>query len=267
MKLILNADDFGLDPETVEATIACFAEGALTSATIMPTAPAVSAAVEFARGHPEFSFGVHLTFTGDGSERPLCEPGEISGLVDETGSLRRTRELRIQALLGRLSVSEIAREMTAQIAFVRSHDVPVSHVDSHRHLHKLGPFRGALRRVLPQFAIRRVRTAQDVYLGRPMTNATYWLGKRWGGSLRANFVSTDHFYMPSSTGDVDWSTQLIGRMGRLRGNTLEVGVHPGIEGWRSAERRAVMEFAALARHGGHELVAWTAIQSTRTEGG
>ena len=42
MRLVLNADDFGYSDDTVEATIECFACGALTSATIMPAMPAAA---------------------------------------------------------------------------------------------------------------------------------------------------------------------------------------------------------------------------------
>ena len=64
MRIVVNADDFGASAETVEATIECLEEGALTSATIMPTMPAVDDALAYARDRPDRSFGVHLTFVG-----------------------------------------------------------------------------------------------------------------------------------------------------------------------------------------------------------
>ena len=59
-KLVINADDFGLSDHTVEYTIKGFECGALTSATIMAGLPATAKAVEFAKAHPQFSFGVHF---------------------------------------------------------------------------------------------------------------------------------------------------------------------------------------------------------------
>ena len=72
MRVILNADDFGSSPDTLTATIECFEEGALTSATIMPGMPATEQALAFARSRPDLSFGVHLTLVGDGVERPIA---------------------------------------------------------------------------------------------------------------------------------------------------------------------------------------------------
>src|SRR5262245_26642107 len=148
MRIITNADDFGFSDDTVEATIGCFESGALTSATIMPRMPATERALEYARTHPEHSFGVHLTYVSDGVEAPVLPPSEIPGLVGEDGLFKNSNVVRVMALLRRLSVDEIQRETEAQIRRVVDAGVAVSHVDSHGHLHKFGPFRDALRRVL-----------------------------------------------------------------------------------------------------------------------
>ena len=259
MRIVLNADDFGASAETVAATIECFEEGALTSATIMPTMPAADEALAYARDRPDRSFGVHLTFTGNGDERCAADPGDVPALVDEAGRFPAARPVRLRALLRRLPVAQLEREIAAQLAVVESRGVEISHVDSHRHLHKLAPFQAALRNVLPRFGIERVRSVQDVYLSRPLLGATYWVGPVWRRPLRRSFRTTDHFYMPASTGDLAWADDLLGRVGELPGATLEVGVHPGPDGWRDDERRSATSLSARARELGHELVSWREI--------
>jgi predicted glycoside hydrolase/deacetylase ChbG (UPF0249 family) len=259
VRIVVNADDFGSSDETVAATIQSFEEGALTSATIMATMPAAEAALAYARDRPDVSFGVHLTFVGNGDERCAAAPGDIPGLVDEAGRFPPATPVRLRALLRRLPVGQLEREIAAQLSLVRSNGVEISHVDSHRHLHKLAPFRTALRRVLPRFGIERVRTVQDVYLSRPLLGATYWVGPVWRRPLRRSFRTTDHFYMPASTGDLGWADSLLQRVGELPGVTLEVGVHPGFDGWRDDERRSVTSMSAYARELGHELASWREI--------
>jgi predicted glycoside hydrolase/deacetylase ChbG (UPF0249 family) len=259
VQIIVNADDFGANRENFEATVDCFASGGLTSATIIPQMPASPDALRFAREHPEFSFGVYLTLTGDGEERPLADPAAVPSLVDSAGRLRPTRDVRLDALMGRLSTNEIEVEVAAQLEAVRSHGVRISHVDSHRHLHKLAPFHEALRRALPRYGIRRVRNIQDVYLARPYARFTYWAGPRWRRRLVAAFATTDHFYMPASTRDVAWHECLVERCRSLDGATLEVGVHPGYDGWREDERITAIAFAQRARDEGHTLATWDAI--------
>jgi len=257
VKVILNADDFGLSAETVGATIGCFARGALTSATIMAKMPATGDAIAFARSRPEFSFGVHLTFVGEGAETSLCAAEEIPDLVDAGGRFRPTNAVRRDALLGRVPVDQIARELEAQITVVRDQGVPVSHVDSHRHLHKFGPFREALRQVLPRLGIELVRNVQDVYVRRPIRSPTYWIGPIWRRRLMRSFETTDHFFMATGRREGEWAEGLLHRVRKLRGSSLEIGVHPGLEeDWRAQEAASVQAFAERARDEGHELVSW-----------
>jgi hypothetical protein len=257
MLVVVNADDFGSSSDTVRATIECFEAGALTSATIMPGMPATDEAFAFARTRPDLSFGVHLTLTGDGAERPLA--AGLPGLTRPDGSFLPTRTIRLRALARRLPQDELERELTAQIELVRGAGVPVSHVDSHRHLHKLGSVRAALARVLPRFGIERVRNVQDVYLNRPLTSATYWLGPLWRRGVERLAATTTHFYMPTGLDDVNWHGRLLEHMRKLNGS-LEVGVHPGFDDpWRNDERLSVLAFAAAAGSNGHQLVGWSDI--------
>jgi chitin disaccharide deacetylase len=257
VRVILNADDFGHSDETVRATIACFTAGALTSATIMARMPATQDALAFARSRTEFSYGVHLTFVGDGIETPLSPPAAIPALVDEHGRFRRTNEVRRDALLGRLPVDQIAREAEAQIAAVRDEGVEVSHVDSHRHLHKFGPFREALKQVLPRFGITRLRNVQDVYVRRPVRSPTFWIGPIWRRRLMHSFATTDHFFMGTGEAEGPWADGLLERVGDLGARSLEIGVHPGTEEpWRAQEGRSVEQFAAAAKEREYELITW-----------
>lgn len=258
MRVILNADDFGASEETLRATIDCFEAGALTSATIMVGMERTDAAIAYARAHPEYTFGLHLRLVADGDARPLAGPDAVPALVDEDGRFLSTRKIRVLALRGRLPADQLEREIVAQLGALVSAGVPVSHVDSHRHVHKLPQVATALRRTLPRFGITKVRAVQDVYLKRPLGKPTYWIGPVWQRRLAASFQTTSHMYMPSSAHDVGWSAPLLARCERLNGGALEVGVHPGYatETWRDEERRSVLEFAADARAAGHELVSW-----------
>jgi hypothetical protein len=260
VQVIVNADDFGISHEATEATIACFAAGGLTSATIMAGGAAAEEALAFARDNPQHSFGAHLVFVGDGEDVPLAPAGEVPALVDTEGRLLPTSEIRRRALLGRLPAAQLATEAALQIDRIRAAGVPVGHVDSHRHVHKLRPFREALRQVLPRFGITRVRSVQDVYLGRALGSPTYWLGRAWQRDIARSFVTTAHFYMPSSTLDVGWAPTLLERMAGLSGTTIEVGVHPGTaEEWRVRESADVVAFTAAAVAAGHELTTWGAV--------
>src|SRR5262245_48402366 len=89
MRIVTNADDFGQDDDTVRATIECFENGSLTSATIMANMPGTASAVEFARSRPKLSFGVHLTYVlGVGNEAPVSDPKQLPSLCGGDGLFR-----------------------------------------------------------------------------------------------------------------------------------------------------------------------------------
>ena len=254
MRLILTADDFGLDQDTVAATTECFEMGALTSASIMARMPATAAAVEYARRRPDLSFGVHLTYVRDTVEAPLSDPETIPALVGPDGNFLPSNTVRMRALNRRIPIEQIVRETEAQLAFVRDQNIAVSHVDSHGHLHKFGIFREALCQVLPRFGIHKVRSVQDIYLRRLWKSPTYWFGVVWRHSIRKQFVTTDHLYLCGATMDSDWPARLLAK--HLDGS-LEIGVHPGHkEDWRRHECASIKELVILAREYNHKLIGW-----------
>jgi predicted glycoside hydrolase/deacetylase ChbG (UPF0249 family) len=254
VRVVVNADDFGFSEDTVESTIAAIEAGHVTSATLMPGMPASEQAIAFARNNPQVSFGVHLTFVGDGEERPVSAPVDVPALVDSAGALRRTNRVRLAAAVGRLPIEQLEREIVAQVEWFRTRGLDVSHVDSHRHLHKYAPFRDALARALPRLGITRVRNVQDIYLGRPLVSPTVWFGRHWRAELMKQFVTTHHFYMPASAGDTSW-TEILGRLSA--GETLEIGVHPGLlDEWRVAESRGAEHFARASAVQGVTFADW-----------
>lgn len=257
LQLIVNADDFGKSDETVAATIECFDAGALTSATIMPGMPATESAIAFALERPELDYGVHLVFTGEAGERPVSDPELVPCLVGDDGSLLSARTVRMKALLGKLVPEQLVREIQAQVGIVLEAGVPVSHVDSHRHLHKFAPFRSALAGVLPRLGIARVRAVQDVYLKPAWRSPTYWLRNRWRAQIRRAFETTDHFFMASTT-EPPWAGPLLEVLRGVGAGSIEVGVHPGREEpWRDRDRIAALELASL--RDGIERVDWRTI--------
>ena len=116
MRIITNADDFGMDADTTAATIDCFQAGALTSASIMPKMPATDLAVEFALKNPQFSFGVHLTFVCDTVESPISPREKLPALVGSDGRFLPSQTVRklAGARLNDLS-RRLANETVAQI--------------------------------------------------------------------------------------------------------------------------------------------------------
>jgi predicted glycoside hydrolase/deacetylase ChbG (UPF0249 family) len=259
MKVILHADDFGYDDDTSRATIELLNRGILTSATIMVNSPAANTAIAYAKGHPDKSFGVHLTYV-DGL-KPISSPKDIPSLVDETGVFLPSDKIRKKAMLFSLRTAEIERETAAQLQALTSSGVAVSHVDSHGHIHKFPQMLYALGRMkqIPT----RLRRVQNIFLSRPKMGANRILNLMFAQYIQRSFRTTDYFYMPANHFDIHWGEQLLQQMDKLPINaTLEIGVHPGYqESWRQHEFSDVCHFAELLHHSPqHQLITWQKIE-------
>lgn len=259
-EMIINADDFGHDSDSVLATIECFRAGALTSATIMPKMPATEMAVQFARENPQHAYGVHLTFVRDTVESPVADPRLIPALVGNNGAFHPSHQLRLMALSGNIPVDQLCIEIAAQIERLIDCGIPISHVDSHGHLHKFKPFVQALAQTLPRYGLSRVRNVQNQYTVTPLKSPTYWMGPYWRRRIMNHFVTTPHFFMGTNTNDPQWMEKILTRP--LNG-VLEVGFHPGSplhgEAWRNNERLACLAFALEARRHRVSLISWNDI--------
>lgn len=262
MKVILHADDFGYDKDTLKATIDCFDKGALTSCTIMVNCEASEEALEYARQHPEFSFGVHLTYVDE--LKPVASIKDIPSLVGAEGKFLPSNQVRKLAMALRIPKKQIVIESQAQIDKMEKAGIKVSHLDSHGHLHKFFSFLFALKYLkVGGGEVKQVRSTQNVFLNYPLkTSPIYWLNKYFRWYLKRNFKSPQYFYMSANSMDTRWSDAIIAQMDKLPQDAIiEIGVHPGYkEEWRRHEYDDIIEFANKLRASGkHEMINWNQI--------
>ena len=228
-KLIINADDFGFDDETVDWTIKGFEARKITSATVMAGMPATERAVEYAKAHHQFSFGAHLYLV---DEKPMSDPTKIPSMIDpRTGKLWATRQFIIRNFLGLVKVADIKAEMKSQIEALKAMGLRISHVDGHGHNHRLPQSIRALQELQSEGVIgEKIRRCQNLYFGKPGL-----LGRLINGPmqkrLNQSFKMTDYFLMTAGhTQDEKWFSKAVAN---LPHGVTEIGIHPGkSELWR-----------------------------------
>ena len=128
MKLIVNADDFGLTRGVNLGIVEAFQQGILSSTTIMPGMEAASHAVELAQQNPGLKVGLHFRLTAG---RPLAR--DVPTLLDDNND-----QFRNQTRFWKnrdMNPDEIERELCAQIQTCLDTGLPLSHLDSHHHCH------------------------------------------------------------------------------------------------------------------------------------
>ena len=259
MKVILHADDFGFDKDTLDATIDCFERGALTSCTVMVNCEASDEAFAYARLHPEISFGVHLTYV-DGL-KPVMPVKEIPSLVDKDGLFLPSDVVCRLSMMLRLPKKEILAESQAQIDKIEAAGIKVSHLDSHGHQHKFLSILWSLKNLkVGGKLVKKIRASQNVYVEAPSHKTpVYWLNKYFNWYLKHTFRNPEYFYMSANNMDTGWADCILEQMNHLpQDAVIEIGVHPGHkEEWRQHEYDDIIDFATKLRASGkHQIINW-----------
>ncbi|RKN72938.1 polysaccharide deacetylase family protein [Paenibacillus ginsengarvi] len=149
--LILNCDDFGQSLAANKAIMHLLEEGKVSSATIMPPAPAFREAAEWARSRPHLPLGLHLTLTSEFSGLRWKSLTGRASLHDESGFMHRTVADFEQYALAK----DVKTEMRAQFQAVKKAGLRIIHVDNHMgSLYGLATGRSFLPHVLWQCAKR-----------------------------------------------------------------------------------------------------------------
>jgi predicted glycoside hydrolase/deacetylase ChbG (UPF0249 family) len=105
VRLIVNADDFGIAEAVNRGIAEAFDRGIVTSTSIMATGPAFEHAVDLARSRPGLAVGAHLVLT---EQRPLVGPDAAPTLVGPDGRFpAHLTQLLGKHLRGRISLTEV----------------------------------------------------------------------------------------------------------------------------------------------------------------
>jgi hopanoid biosynthesis associated protein HpnK len=141
-RLIVNADDFGLTAGVNRAICELHATGVLTSATLMARAGATDEAIVIARENPTLGVGCHVVLV-DGVP-VLSARTQVPLLADRKSSQLRSGLpgfLRGLYLGGKRIefCAQIEAEARAQIEFLQSQGLALTHIDAHKHTHMFPP--------------------------------------------------------------------------------------------------------------------------------
>ena len=130
MLLIVNADDAGMCHSVNQATIASLERGLVTSASVMVPPPWFAEIAEYAKRHPGYDFGVHLTLTSEWRDYrwgPILGARAVPSLCAPDGCLWPTDEL----MLAHAQPEEVLAEACAQIDRFIDVGIAPTHLDCH----------------------------------------------------------------------------------------------------------------------------------------
>lgn len=154
MKIIINADDFGYSKAVNEAIDLCMVQGLISSTTLMANMPFASEAVNRAcLNKYEECIGAHITLTeGKALSRSILN---CNRLVDKDGFFQIKRNSLFW--FTKSEGNAIKEEIDAQISWLKSKGLRISHVDSHHHIHTEFLVLILLCKVCKKYGITKIR--------------------------------------------------------------------------------------------------------------
>jgi hopanoid biosynthesis associated protein HpnK len=159
LKLIVNADDFGISEKVNEGILKAHEVGILTSASIMANGAAFEHAISICRRIPSLDLGIHLTLV---EEEPVIRANQVRSLVDASGRLHRhAATFTRKYFTGKIRLQEVERELEAQVRKVMSRGIKVSHLDSHQHLHMLPQVLRLTIKLAKKYGIEAIRLPHE----------------------------------------------------------------------------------------------------------
>jgi chitin disaccharide deacetylase len=273
-RLIVNADDFGMDGGVERAIAELHGAGIVSSTSCMTNMPAWPQAAAYLRAHPELGAGVHLVMNAG---RPVLPTEQVPALVDGEG--RFLDDAHILRSLRPGTTAQLRAEFQAQIErFVADVGHPPDHLDNHCAVSYVRPDRFKITLELAREYGLPIRApfGDDLeeqvgrlaaHNGLP-TSLVRWLGARYRRQVDRAAIPRpntfiQHFSMPGNRSP----EYLLSVLDGLReGWISELLVHPGYDGdWRQQDLKALQDprvrqrlaapdvelvsFAAVAGHG------------------
>ncbi len=238
MQLILNADDFGATEAVNRAVVDAFTRGVLTSCSIMASGEAFDDAVHKVAQCSGLGIGLHLVAVHG---RSVLPHRDIPTLVDSTGRFPDDPTWAgLRYFFSRKARRELRRELAAQFEKALAAGIPLTHIDSHLHLHVHPVIFDLAVQLGAQYGVLRMRAPEDDFQlatqfdsslprGRAAEARIFRiLTRRMKKRLRAEgFLFTERVYGHFLTGRMS-EGYLLYVLDRLSVSTGEVYFHPAV---------------------------------------
>jgi chitin disaccharide deacetylase len=215
--VIVNADDFGISSRGNKAIIACFEEGLISSTTIMANMPGFEEASNLAHQYKLIgNIGIHMNLS---EGQPLTDPiRKMAKFCNPDGdfsfSCSRWR------FFSPYEKSALASEIRAQVELCRTYGLPLTHADSHHHIHTIIPVFLVMGPLLKQLGIHNIRIAGNLGAISPAKKGLSRVFNYW--AQRNGFHTTKYF------GDIFSFIALLKKQA-VFSSSIDIMIHPTLD--------------------------------------
>mgnify|MGYP001197163280 CR=1 FL=1 len=212
-KILIIADDLGIDSLTNERITDCFEKGLISSTSVMVTMPGFEEAVQwYKRQSLEPKLGIHLDLDGG---KPVSDAFRTAygdkKLFYPGGRLTADRKY--------LEILE--QELDAQIQKLINSGIALHHIDSHHHKHTNWPVAKIVVRLAKKYGGVRIRVAGNVLYPSAFHKQVY-------RSLLNNYFKK-HSNPQNHIPNFARLEKFMAVNPSIKGDSIELMTHPGME--------------------------------------
>lgn len=274
-RLIINADDLGVNPQRTHGIFQCWEFGVVTSVSMFANMTDSQDAAKRAK-EKGVSAGLHLNLT---DEYPISKKDDVSTLVDANGCFFDAPRLRQLLSEGAVKSEHLEREIRAQVEWVFDVYGQPTHVNGHMSVNVLPAVIDALIPIMERYGIRFTRIPCELPLpphGYEITDAELATARKINEESTIaremygahGIHSTDHFRGQTLLGNASLKN-LRHNLSRLEEGTTELRVHPGsqsvygtpfdLDPQRQTELRMLLDesIPAMLKEKKIELINWS----------
>ena len=225
MSILINGDDFGKNEEINRAVCEAFREGYIGHTTVMVNMPGAEEAFKLSR---KYGFtdrvGLHLNLT---EGFPLSSDIRTNPLIcsgDGSFNAAFYHNTKYRLYMDSLSISQIEKELEAQIVRFLELGFTELHIDSHHHVHTGYPVFLALKSLGKKYRFSYIRLSRNLYRGGNILNRAY--KSLYNRTVKKLCISSGDLF--GSYGDLmDYTDEDPARIERLGlEKRVEIMVHP-----------------------------------------
>ena len=157
-RLVINADDFGLNQPCTEAICEAFQKEFITDTTMVANGEAYLEAVDnIQKYNLQNKIGIHFNLT---EGVPITEDIKHCSMFCREGTFHgKVNRLKV---LSRFEKRAVYQELNAQIARLEYDDICVTHADSHHHIHTAIFIAPIVARVCKEHGIHKIRIHRNI---------------------------------------------------------------------------------------------------------
>jgi chitin disaccharide deacetylase len=233
VRLVVNADGFGLSAERNHGILTAHKTGIVTSTTVLGNAGEPAALRAELAQTPSLGVGVLLSLVAG---RPVASPGSVPSLVDNEGNFpTNARDVLLVWAKAALRPEDIEREFDVQVGRFRDLGLGIRHLCTRDNLGFLPMVASAVEKVARRHAIPGLRTSVEkptlawaTEMQRGIATAALgvmaWVSRRQLGPLRHGPQTWGYF----ESGRLD-EVRILEILGRLGAGSHELICQPELD--------------------------------------